>query len=392
MSLRNQVKQLLKMCGHAFVGTIHERLNHTDRQLDIVIDQNNRLARAQTALLQSSIHIVETLRDGIDTAKRERRSLEEQNSRLEEQYGRLEEQNSRLVDRTTQLQQELTGFRDYTRTFFEQELVRQVSVETSDYEFTNPEMGLMAFLYSFLPSRKAIDIGAHLGEVSERLLKTGYEVYAFEPLSPVYEKLAQRFDGNADFHAHNFALGSEEAEMTLHLAEDLSGSGSYDDATAFSSLAPHSMPDDLPFTATTQVPVRTLENLHRERILPDDIAVAKIDTEGFDLEVIRGMGEHRYPVVATEFWDTGIPFGRSGLLYTLESLVGDMKDRGYQWHIVLYRIWGRNQTAFYSNHDRPVPDSWGNVVFFQDYDLFAQAQMWCSAVLPRTYFKAAPSQ
>ena len=27
MDFRNHVKQLLRMCGHAFVGTVHERLD-----------------------------------------------------------------------------------------------------------------------------------------------------------------------------------------------------------------------------------------------------------------------------------------------------------------------------------------------------------------------------
>ena len=55
-----------------------------------------------------------------------------------------------------------------------------------------------------------------------------------------------------------------------------------------------------------------------------------------------------------------------------------------------YRIWGRDQTAYYCNHPRPVPSSWGNVVFFRDYETFRQAQAWCSAVLPRTHFKPMP--
>ena len=114
-------------------------------------------------------------------------------------------------------------------------------------------------------------------------------------------------------------------------------------------------------------------------------------SEGYDLEVIRGMDAMRYPVVATEYWDTEIPFGQSGLLYTLGDITGEMKQRGYGWFLVLYRVWGRNQTAFYANHARSVPNSWGNIFFFRDYDLFARAQEWCAAVLPRTYFKPAPA-
>jgi hypothetical protein len=150
------------------------------------------------------------------------------------------------------------------------------------------------------------------------------------------------------------------------------------------------MPEGLQFTERTSVRVRTLEGVHRAGLVPEDVGLVKIDTEGFDLEVIRGMGEYRYPVIVTEYWDSEIPFGQSGLLYTLGSLVAEMRSRGYFWHIVLCRIWGRDQNGYYCNHERSLPKSWGNIFFFREYDLFAPAQRWCSAVLPGIYFKQSP--
>ncbi len=355
MSLRELVKHYLKIVGHALARSVHDRLDHTDHALDLIIDQNNRMARAQTALLESSIHTVHAL-------------------------NRAQADLNALKRRVA----ELTALKDTV----EEQMVRQISVETDDYGFTNPETGLISFLYSFLPSPRALDIGAHAGDVSARMLETGYEVYAFEPYPPVYEKLAARLGPDQRFHCFNWALGAEEKQAELHLARDLSASGRYDDATAFSSLHPHSMPEDLPFTGTAAVTVKTLDGLHSDGTLPDDISLVKIDTEGYDLEVVRGMREHRYPVVLTEYWDTATPFGQSGLLYTFETMVKEMKARGYGWHLVLYRVWGRNQTAFYANHPRAVPNSWGNICFFGDFDLFLRAQAWCAAVLPRTYFKA----
>lgn len=317
-------------------------------------------------------------------------------SQLREMVQALERDATLVASRQDEIQQSskhlldaVAGLEGYTKSVLENEVVRQVCIETGDYEFTNPETGLMAFLYSYLPTRKALDIGANVGDVSDKLLKTGYEVYAFEPLPDAYERLVRRIGSRDDFHSFPFALGSHELEMPLHTAADLSGRNLYGDSSLFASLSAHSMPDDLPFTSTVTVKVQTLRSLHQSGTIPNDISLVKIDTEGFDLEVIRGMGDHRYPVVGAEFWDRNIPFGRSGLLYTLESLVGEMKKRGYSWHIVLYRIWGENQTAYYCNHARSTPNSWGNVVFFRDYDLFVQGQAWCAAVLPRTYFKPA---
>jgi FkbM family methyltransferase len=277
-----------------------------------------------------------------------------------------------------------------TRSFLVNEAVRQVCVETSEYASTNPELGLMSFLYSHLPGRCAVDIGAHIGEVSNCLLKTGYEVYAFEPYPPSYTRLSERLKEYPAFHPFNLALGAVEGELPLHLVTDLSNDHRYHDPTVFHSLARHSMPDGLSFHETIEVPVRRLSDLHRSGILPADVSLVKIDTEGYDLEVIRGMDDHRYPVVCVEFWDIRIPFAREGLLYTVESIVREMGRRSYPWYIVLYRVWGENQTAFFCNHDQPVPRSWGNLFFFRDHDTFQQAQQWCAAVLPRTYFKSVP--
>jgi FkbM family methyltransferase len=299
---------------------------------------------------------------------------------------RLDQQVSAGAQRTYDA---IANLANYTRSVFDEQLVRQVCIETADYGFTNPETGLMAFLYSHLPTRKAIDVGAHVGDVSEALLKAGYEVYAFEPYAPVYEKLVNRLGNNRRLHAFQHALGCSEGEIPLHLAKSLSNGGQWGDTTVFNSLTPHSMPESLPFSETAMVTVKNMAGLHKAKSIPEDISLVKIDTEGYDLEVIRGMGDHRYPVVAVEFWDKEIPFGRSGLLYTTESMVEEMSQRGYHWYIVLYRIWGRNQTAFYCNHARPVPQTWGNMVFFRDYEVFAQGQAWCAAVLPRTYFKTA---
>ena len=53
MSLKESVKQILRMCGHAMVSTVHDRLNAVE-------DNLNELAVSHTALLQSSIHLVES--------------------------------------------------------------------------------------------------------------------------------------------------------------------------------------------------------------------------------------------------------------------------------------------------------------------------------------------
>jgi FkbM family methyltransferase len=412
------------MVGGAFVGTVHDRLtvhegllHQLGSQLDTLKTvtndlclHNHSLAESQTALLQGVIRVIESLQNShklavgqtdllvrLETAARELQANMDHTEEfinsgvasLQSSLQRIEHSFGSGTKALGELQSYISEFADHAATTLKDELVQQVCVETTDYSLTNPEIGLISFLYSYLPTRRILDIGAHVGQFSEALISTGYEVYAFEPSPAMYEELVRRLGTRNGFHPFQFALGSTEGQMALHSAIDMTSSKVYGDASVFSSLRLHGMPDGLQFTDTTTVQVRMLNTLHLEGLIPKDIGLVKIDTEGFDLEVIRGMREFRYPVVSAEYWDADIPFSKDGLLYTLESLVSEMRSRSYLWHLVLYRIWGRNQIGYYCNHDRPVPNSWGNIFFFTDYAVFAQAQLWCSAVLPRIYFKPA---
>jgi FkbM family methyltransferase len=271
---------------------------------------------------------------------------------------------------------------------------QKFKVVTDLPSFKDIEAELMSYLYSYLPHHRAVDIGANRGEVSHRLLQAGYEVYAFEPFPPVVEKLKERLGNKPNLHIFPFALGKVNEERELHIVSDeklLSnpdGPQLYPDSdyTLLSSLSKHSLPEGLIFTETIPISVRNLESLHASSEIPSDIGLVKIDTEGSDLEVILGMGEHRYPVVVAEFWDSKFPFGQFGANNKLEDLVDEMRRRGYDWFIVIYKIFLSNDVSYYCNNKFSIENSWGNVFFFQDYQVFSQALKWCSAVMPATYF------
>lgn len=254
--------------------------------------------------------------------------------------------------------------------------------------FQDLDIELMTYLYSYLPHRLAVDIGANRGDVSSRLLQAGYQVYAFEPFPPVIDKLKNRLGNHPNFQLFPLAIGSENQTQELHIATDETPDNTYQDASFYSSLTKHSLSEGLVFTDTITVTVKTLASLHDGEELPKDIGLVKIDTEGFDLEVIKGMGNYRYPVVVAEFWDQNFPFGRSGAMNQLPDLVKAMKERDYHWHLVIYRIWGSSDVSYYCNSAYSLDNSWGNVFFFQDYQVFHQALLWCASVMPATYFSA----
>lgn len=265
---------------------------------------------------------------------------------------------------------------------------RPIIISAVHGDGANPEIALLEYLYSFLLTPVAVDIGANIGLVSERLLHSGYCVYAFEPYGPSYEKLKKigtRADFCQKFHAHNLALGSTDGEQELHLATDSSGKDKWD-VTQFHSLVKHPMLTECDFTSKHMVQVRKLETLSREGVIPSSIGVLKIDAEGLDVEIVRAMGDLDCEVIMTEFWDAEHPFGRAGH-GRLPEIVEEMKCRGYHWHIVIYRVDMTSTLSYYCNRQQSVAESWGNALFFKEQRLYAKALGWCEHVLVPTLFR-----
>lgn len=303
-------------------------------------------------------------------------------------YKAYQQQSDAVFGTIQKIQENLHQISEDNRQIFEDIHSQKYKVITDQQYFQDLDIELMTYLYSYLPHRLAVDIGANRGDVSSRLLQAGYQVYAFEPFPAVIDKLKNRLGDHPNFRLFPFALGSENQTQELHIATDETPDNTYQDASFYSSLTKHSLSEGLVFTDTIPVTVKTLASLQDAEELPKDIGLVKIDTEGFDLEVIKGMGNYRYPVVVAEFWDQNFPFGRSGAMNQLPDLVKAMKERDYHWHLVIYRIWGSSDVSYYCNSAYSLDNSWGNVFFFQDYQVFHQALLWSASVMPATYFSA----
>jgi FkbM family methyltransferase len=303
-------------------------------------------------------------------------------------YKAYQQQSDAVFATIQKIQENLHQISEDNRQIFEDIHSQKYKVIIDQQYFQDLDIELMTYLYSYLPHRLAVDIGANRGDVSSRLLQAGYQVYAFEPFPAVIDKLKNRLGDHPNFRLFPFALGSENQTQELHIATDETPDNTYQDASFYSSLTKHSLSEGLAFTDTIPVTVKTLASLHDGEELPKDIGLVKIDTEGFDLEVIKGMGNYRYPVVVAEFWDQNFPFGRSGAMNRLPDLVNAMKERDYHWHLVIYRIWGSSDVSYYCNSAYSLDNSWGNVFFFQDYHVFHQALLWSASVMPATYFSA----
>jgi FkbM family methyltransferase len=176
-----------------------------------------------------------------------------------------------------------------------------------------------------------IDVGANRGQFRDFLrVEVGFsgQIHSVEPISNLAKEMQARQSRDRDWFIHQIALGAEAGERDLHvMASD----------TFSSFLEPgHDLTDRLKESNTVvreeRVQVWLLDDLVKE-IAPLDLdrTFLKMDTQGFDLEVVRGgsrtLGE--IPVLQSEVSVRPIYAGMPDLttsLRTFEALGFGISD------------------------------------------------------------------
>jgi len=385
----NQLSRKLFVIKDLIFGKLNLIISSTQEAEQRTLDVQRSvdlLSENQVYLLKSSIDTVHAAQQSIDVVEALRQSIFKSEAVIAELSESIVELNHSFCRIAEESQAHDSANKQLLGQIYADVHSQKFIIATDPIHFQAIDTELMVFLYSYLPYRLAIDVGANRGDVSERLLQAGFEVYAFEPFPPVLERLQERLANNPNFHSLPYALGAADGTRDLHVAADLTENKIYDDPTFYSSLACHSLAEGLVFKESVPVTVKTLAGLHDTGEVPSQVGLVKIDTEGFDLEVIRGMGDFRYSVVVAEFWDPGFPFAQTGALNYLKDMVPAMRQRGYAWHVIIYRVWGSHDISYYCNSDYSFEKSWGNVFFFRDHAVFSEALKWCNATMPATYF------
>lgn len=203
-----------------------------------------------------------------------------------------------------------------------------------------------------------IDVGACNGSALNPFLLSGFTIYAFEPDSKNRALLEQLFPPAA--HPR---LVIDSRAVSDAVAENLSFYRS-DKSIGISGLSAF---DESHYEAQT-VDATTLSDFFARNGIKE-VDYLKVDTEGFDFFVLKGMGTDVIPrVIMCEFEDKKtIPLG-----YSWQELCEYLHALGYfvavsEWHpIEDYGLSHRYNRAKKYPCKLDSDSAWGNLVAFQD--------------------------
>jgi len=208
-----------------------------------------------------------------------------------------------------------------------------------------------------------IDVGAHYGKTLAKFAENNWQVFAFEPDSKNRERLIWSYGDLENVVIDHRAVSDRNQDKATIYRSSIS--------TGFSSLSPlHSS-----HQPGNEVSVITLETFFIEQGLYEkEVSFIKIDTEGYDLHVLKGIPWTKVSpkLILCEFGD----IKTSTLGYTFHDLANYLIDQGYklivsEWYPLKdYGIpadWNRFCTY---PCKLKYPKSWGNIFATNDANLY----------------------
>ena len=203
-----------------------------------------------------------------------------------------------------------------------------------------------------------VDVGAHFGTSLLPFAKKDWKIFAFEPDKKNREHLVKTIENLPNVHLDTRAVSNSDGEKVSFFSSDVSTG-----ISGLSSFHPSHKPTD---TVTTVTLKTFCENNNIK-----DISFLKIDTEGFDLFVLKGFDwdNQKHPdVIVTEFENNKtLPLG-----YSFFDQADFLQQQNYklissEWFpIVEYgrrHKWKRFVTDYKKITDK---DAWGNIIAIKE--------------------------
>ena len=161
------------------------------------------------------------------------------------------------------------------------------------------------------------DIGANIGSYSllARQINKKCQIYAFEPVPETYETLKENVS-NKNINSYNYALGSDIREDKMLVTKDSKLSTLLDNPNLLHKKDNHYV----------SIQITTGNKFLKKNNFLSEISLLKIDTEGYESEVLKGFSEiiSRINVIQFEYGKANI-FAK----YFLKDYFDDYHDDFY---------------------------------------------------------------
>jgi FkbM family methyltransferase len=170
------------------------------------------------------------------------------------------------------------------------------------------------------------DIGANTGQFGRHLRDSGYRgrIVSFEPLPSEWNRLVE-VSGNDSLWqaAPRCAIGSADGEIEIHVAGNSASSSALNMLDSHRNAAPESA-----YIGTERVPLRRLDSIAPDYLTSDSVFLIKIDTQGFESEVLKGAAAALKSAVGLSLEISFVPLYEGQALF--EDMYAQIRALGFE--------------------------------------------------------------
>jgi FkbM family methyltransferase len=170
-----------------------------------------------------------------------------------------------------------------------QRLARRLGYDLTPRKKAKPPEAQLAALLERCAIACVLDVGANAGQYGSTLRAWGYRgrIVSFEPVAAAHARLELRAAADPDWRvAPRMALGAEDGEATVEVSADSDMSSILPQTELLRRLSPSSR-----VVGRERVPIRRLDGLAEEYVNNGERTFLKVDTQGFEAEVLAGARE-----------------------------------------------------------------------------------------------------
>lgn len=169
-----------------------------------------------------------------------------------------------------------------------------------------------------------LDVGANIGQFAMELRSFGYRgrIVSCEPGSAAFAMLQRQAAGDPAWSCRRIALGAREGSAALHLSANSQSSSLLTISVLHVEAAPGSRT-----VGQEEVPVTTIDAVLAAERKTDDRVFVKIDTQGFEHEVLAGASSSLPFLRGMELEMSLRPLYEGQLLF--DDLLPRMRDAGF---------------------------------------------------------------
>lgn len=131
-----------------------------------------------------------------------------------------------------------------------------------------------------------LDVGANTGQFAMQLRKDlDYKgrIFSFEPMQSAFQILSETCRSDCQWEAFNFGLGDRDERREINLAGNSWSSSILEMLPSHTDASPTSH-----YVGRERIEIRTLDSIFESLCAPGQIVYLKIDTQGFERNVIAG--------------------------------------------------------------------------------------------------------